>query len=508
VTICCGLQAISTFIPIILIDEYVKKNKIDLLAFAILAAIFLVSSAIKWWSELKFMDLRGRSGTRKDLRNWLVMKYVYFSEAVHLEIDNTHFFNIAINQVEQAVSQGWYQHFELVAALFDLSVQLALALYLDWHAIMPLALLIPVIVLSIMCKQKTFESMLLSTLKAQNKWMKLMSDIFSNWMLINAYNARDERAKNFKEVYEDFYEKCDADFFFQFHYMWITKYANDVCIALVYGFGAYGCLLGYISVGKFVALITIFQRIGGQLVALSETIIAFQRGIEGLRRVSEMLNYTIGVNQEMEQQRRQSVEFQSSCDKAMVITQAAAKFKGKLKKNKVMSTQEPQWELANVDPADDARPELSEYDTKLESHREHAAQIMTAYVSKMSSTGAKALDQFEGGWSTDMIKDMLSVQLQDLSFGYPSVKGAAGAVTDVRMLKGLNATIPLGKWHQLGSQQLFCRYPPHLTSRLVPSRPLCRDCSRHHCHRLAPARRRRRNNADEVDDGTAVPYQG
>ena len=180
----------------------------DLLAFAILAAIFLVSSAIKWWSELKFMDLRGRSGTRRDLRNWLVMKYVYFSEAVHLEIDNMQFFNVAINQVAETVSHGWYQHFELVAALFDLSIQLALALYLDWHAIVPLALLIPVIVLSIMCKQKTFESMLFSTLKAQNKWMKLMSDIFSNWMIINAYNARDERAKNFKEVYQDFWKNA------------------------------------------------------------------------------------------------------------------------------------------------------------------------------------------------------------------------------------------------------------------------------------------------------------
>jgi ABC-type multidrug transport system fused ATPase/permease subunit len=312
--------------------------------------------------------------------------------------------------------------------------------------------------------------------------MKLMSDIFSNWMIINAYNARDERAENFKEVYEDFYEKCDADFFFQVHYMWITKYANDVCIALVYVFGAYGCLLGYISVGKFVALIKISKRIGERLIILSETMIAFQRGIEGLRRVSEMLNHPIGVNQEIEQQMRQMIEAQSNFDKAQDGVPETA---------------------AAVDPAAAARPELSEYDTKLESHREHAAKIMTAYVSKMSSTGAEALDQFEGGWSTDMIKDMLSVQLQDLSFGYPSVKGAPGAATDVRMLKGLNATIPLGKWRQLGSQQL---YPPRLTSHPVPSRPLCRDCSQRHCHR--PARRRRRNNADEVDDGTALPYQG
>jgi ABC-type multidrug transport system fused ATPase/permease subunit len=482
-----GLQAISTFIPIILIDEYVKKNKMDLLAFAILAAIFLVSSAIKWWSELQHWNTIGTSPTRKDLRNWLVMKYVYFSEAVHLEIDNMQFFNVAINQVAETVSHGWYQHFELVAALFDLSIQLALALYLDWHAIMPLALIIPVIVLSIMCKQKKYEDLLFIRMTAENKWMKLMSDIFSNWMLINAYNARDERAKNFKEVYEDFYTKHKASRFFELNYMWITKYTNDVCLALVYVFGAYGCLLGYISVGKFVALIKIFKRIGERLIILSETMIAFQRGIEGLRRVSEMLNHPIGVNQEIEQQMRQMIEAQSNFDKAEGGVPETA---------------------AAVDPAAAARPELSEYDTKLESHREHAAQIMTAYVSKMSSTGAKALDQFEGGWSTDMIKDMLSVQLQDLSFGYPSVKGAAGAVTDVRMLKGLNATIPLGKWHQLGSQQLFCRYPPHLTSRLVPSRPLCRDCSRHHCHRLAPARRRRRNNADEVDDGTAVPYQG
>ena len=56
---------------------------------------------------------------------------------MHLTVDNTHFFQCAIGMVEEAVSNGWFQHFELVAAVLDLCIQLALALYISWYAILP-----------------------------------------------------------------------------------------------------------------------------------------------------------------------------------------------------------------------------------------------------------------------------------------------------------------------------------------------------------------------------------
>jgi hypothetical protein len=46
------------------------------------------SFLVKWWTSRKYQDLRGNSGTRKDLRNWIVAKMAWWGEDNHTRRDS------------------------------------------------------------------------------------------------------------------------------------------------------------------------------------------------------------------------------------------------------------------------------------------------------------------------------------------------------------------------------------------------------------------------------------
>jgi ABC-type multidrug transport system fused ATPase/permease subunit len=483
-------SVVATYVPIIIIDDYVKKDRIDWVVFGILAAVYLVSNLIKWYLHIKFMDWRGNSGTRKDLRNWLVTKYVYFSEAVHLEIDNTHFFDCAINMVEETVVKGWFQHFQLGAALFDLSLQLALAIKLEKLAVLPLGFLIPVIIITVKCRQAKFEKLLKIRMHAEDAWLGVISDIFANWMVINAYNARDDRAGAFKKIYEEFYKKHRASRFYQLDYKWIPRFANEIVLAGVLMFGGAMVVDGLLTMGKYVALIKIFQRIGSRLVKIAEILINFQRGIEGLRRVSEMLNYPTGVGEEIKQQKQQMLAAQAAFDTALAQTVGVSKAGGKF--------------LRSIDKESEAAPEAAAGDdarsVEADAQRAIARAIIQEHLATTSKAGCTELSQFVGGWTDSMLTAALSIQVENASFHYPQNKGHQAMENDVLLLNGLNATIPLGHFvamcpmlsdeealtnggagittlMKILTSQLYAtagevKIPPHLTTLLVHHEPL------------------------------------
>ena len=478
-------EVIATYVPVLIVTEVIEKKEMKYEFCGVLAAIFLASNAFNWWCEVKFMDWRGNSGTRKDLRNWLVMKYVYFSEAVHNTVDNTHFFDAAMNMVEETVSNGWFQHFKLVAAIFDLCLQLALAVYLDWHAVLPVALLLPVIWITVLCKQKKFVSLVKTRMHAEDAWMGQMGAIFSNWMLINAYNIRDDRAGTFKKTYEDFYKKHRKSRFFQLNYQWCTRYANEVCIAVIIVFGANECVNNGMSIGKYMALLKIFDRIGGRIVRISDILIAMQRGIEGLRRVSELLNNPMGVTEEMEMQKEQAKAAQKAFNVAMTTVSAATKFKKPLAKG------------GGGGGGGDRRQSAVQV-----ANNNSASSIVATYLRArggVSGSDEDVFGKFTGAWTSDMVEAALTIQFDNVHFEYPTNKGAKALVCDVPLLVGqMSFTLPLGhlvallpevhNGHRSGGEGLMTimklltsqlyptrgevRIPPHLSTLLVHLEPM------------------------------------
>ena len=60
----------------------------------ILGGAYIASALVVWKLWYYFTDIRGNSGTRKDLRNWLMRKYVWFGEKEHINsVKNTEIAN-------------------------------------------------------------------------------------------------------------------------------------------------------------------------------------------------------------------------------------------------------------------------------------------------------------------------------------------------------------------------------------------------------------------------------
>jgi ABC-type multidrug transport system fused ATPase/permease subunit len=439
---------IAIVVPLLIIDNCIKPKHMDWIYVGVLCAVYLASDALKWYLHIKFMDWRGNSGTRKDLRNWLVMKYVYFSEAVHLEIDNTHFLDASINMVEETVKNGWFQHFLLVAAIFDVCIQLALAVYVTWHAIVPVAFLVPVIAISICLKQDTFQKLVNIRMVAEDAWMGELGDIFENWMVINSYGVRDERASAFKKVYDDFYTKHRASRFFQLSYQWIAKYANDAALASVFMFGAKGAIDGVITIGEFVALLKIFPRVGNKIVRIGNILIKMQRGTEALRRVSELLNNPIGVTEELKQQKQQAEKAAKAFEDAFAASNQPEGL-----------PQAPGAVALTIDGPKKAagrmRSEFNTADTSqfavLRREAEMTAiQLLSQRLCATSGWECGGLDsnqvvaRFCGGWTSDMVKAALTIRLDDVGFAYQYPKSMPQLDCDVLCVRRLSGVIPLG----------------------------------------------------------------
>jgi hypothetical protein len=74
----------------------------------ILCSIYAAATVLAWRCDRLQQDQRGNSGTRQDLRNFLIQKYLFLSENDHYRLRGHEFLNACVNQVEESVNKGWF----------------------------------------------------------------------------------------------------------------------------------------------------------------------------------------------------------------------------------------------------------------------------------------------------------------------------------------------------------------------------------------------------------------
>jgi hypothetical protein len=213
-TILCMLYAtvhglFSIFIPKMLIDFVINSERDAdgkvapekyVLAYA-LGGAYAFSALIYWHLDYKHVDIRGNSGTRKDLRNWIMRKYVWFSESTHNnKIGDMTVVNCMVNQVEELVIKGWYGSSLFIAAVFDLVCSSILVYFMGWKALVPLAILFPAVLIIFQCRSPVLVRLLQTRVKRERAWLSLMDDAMDNWPLVNAYGLRDTITGDFKKT--------------------------------------------------------------------------------------------------------------------------------------------------------------------------------------------------------------------------------------------------------------------------------------------------------------------
>ena len=77
------------------------------------------------------------------------------------------------------------------------------------------------------------------------------------------------------------------------------QFANEVAVGGILVAGAFLNSKGLLTIGTFAALISLFRKIGKQMIIVTKTWIKLARGTIALRKVCAILNAPTGVEQQL-----------------------------------------------------------------------------------------------------------------------------------------------------------------------------------------------------------------
>ena len=262
------------------------------------AAALVASFLVNWWCSRQYVNLRGNSGTRKDLRSWLLAKVAWWGETAHSAYDSMRIFNTMINAVDEAVKKCWHMHYELLANAFDLLCQLTLVVALagvSWLALLPLALL-PYLATVVWAFNRTLISRVGARHKADDAWVATVGDVLSNWRMISALGLSHSVGRRFHGVYTAFYHAHRRARFCEHDYKHALALGGELCCALVLVISVRLVLVGDLGLGAFVGLISTMRRITSSLPKIASCLTSVQRGVVALRVVSGLINVPIDAD--------------------------------------------------------------------------------------------------------------------------------------------------------------------------------------------------------------------
>jgi hypothetical protein len=141
-------------------------------------------------------DQRGNSGTRQDLRNFLVQKYLFLSESDHFDLPGHEFLNACVNQVEEAVNKGWFMLCVLTRAFSLIFFSLAYMVS-KYAASQPqnlififavFGIMILSMVLVILWRSPRNRVLVQIRQDSEDAWIAYLENIITNWRLFKLYN--------------------------------------------------------------------------------------------------------------------------------------------------------------------------------------------------------------------------------------------------------------------------------------------------------------------------------
>ena len=95
-----------------------------------LAGSYLFFFALYHKCDVMQLDFRGRSGTRKWLRNSLITRYLHMTERGHDGLTDGDFLNCMFFQVEQLVADGWHSFLLMIRFTVQILSNLAFQLFI------------------------------------------------------------------------------------------------------------------------------------------------------------------------------------------------------------------------------------------------------------------------------------------------------------------------------------------------------------------------------------------
>eukprot|EP00928_Gymnodinium_smaydae_P007466 TRINITY_DN12683_c0_g2_i2.p1 TRINITY_DN12683_c0_g2~~TRINITY_DN12683_c0_g2_i2.p1 ORF type:complete len:857 (+),score=116.89 TRINITY_DN12683_c0_g2_i2:34-2604(+) len=241
------------------------------------------------------LDKRGRSGTRKWLRNSLILRYLYLSDIGIQGIGDGEIMSIMVSQVEEVVN-GWYMALIFyrcsMEVLFNLSFQLWLIMQKVpiEHFMLVVVVTFVTICATIACRQRQFFHLIRVRQDSEDKWVSLAEELVEARRLLQIFDAVDRQVRRFEMLYEEFYKKHRASRFYQQTSEWLPKWALALALAGLYAFAPTIVAAYHLSASDFAAFLKSLQKLRKGIQGMHKSVVACQRSTVAIYRVADVLN--------------------------------------------------------------------------------------------------------------------------------------------------------------------------------------------------------------------------
>jgi len=288
----------------------------------------ILATKLLEWCDFKQLDFRGRSGTRKDLRNWLIQSYMSIgvNTASHANIDAGeksmglvtlppplslpfshnalrsyligHMINCLNNQVEEAVVKGWYMLFKIIEAVFGLIFSVIVVLLLttnektghvQWGLALPIFPSVALALAATSLREKENVKLVRHRAQKEDDWVGLANEVLIQSDAIKAFRKEEVVAKEFKEEYEVFYTVHRRHRKFEMGTDWVCHWYNGIVYYSILAFGPIA-IVNHLTAAKFVVLVKLYRSIDKYTRLLSASISNMQRASIAMDEIREILN--------------------------------------------------------------------------------------------------------------------------------------------------------------------------------------------------------------------------
>ena len=242
---------------------------------AVTLIVLIVATKLLEHTDFVQLDKRGRSGTRKDLRNWLIQRFCRLGHRSSSDpkVDVGHLFNCLYNHVEETTNKGWYSIFRMVEGCAGLIFILCVSIWLgNWLAWIPITLCITSSVLVVKYSEAKNLELAVVRRGEEQSWIDLSVEIIRQQKLISGYGQADKVTGEFKKTYEKFYNAHRAHRKFELTTNWRCTWATHL---FYYGFIGAGPLMVYhanLSLSQYVGLVKLFSSINKYVQLMMKSI--------------------------------------------------------------------------------------------------------------------------------------------------------------------------------------------------------------------------------------------
>lgn len=286
--------ALTTF-ALVYFFKFVKQMSKDvekgrdvsggLISIGVCVAVLAVSTFIYQHADFEQLDKRGRSGTRKDLRQWIVGRQLQASAKVRRTAvaDEGHVLHAAVMHVEEAVNKGWFSLFLALEGCSAMVFILCMSAFLGGPVVLAAAFInVTGVALIVAAREKQNVKLAYVRAESEDTWVAAATEA----MLLRTEKFR----KDFNTVYEDFYKKHRKHRKFFLGTQWRCRWWVSGMYYFILFFGAYSVAEGALTVAALAGMVKLAAALSKYSLLIAKSLSSLQQASVSLSVVREIMD--------------------------------------------------------------------------------------------------------------------------------------------------------------------------------------------------------------------------